>query len=305
MDIGELWTQLSPQLKPVLDFLDEHAKGIGAAVQGISLAWTIVAGILGASLFFFRHIYRFIFGEEKRQPPKPLTTDDLKEILSEYESRRPLGQPRSEPSRMPHPSELTHQEIDDITGKLSKFRELVKPQELSPDIFPKTVAVRVYKPDSRLEIVFPSTSFEKIFVAAFCLPHYLIFPSLAGSWLLGSISVVTPFSGLLGGAVGLILWITMNRRGIRINIRFDKKYHSYISPASYSRHKNFLDVSIKSEFLNQEWRSMVMVGAKQLSGQVSGESEAASRAPLLPFVNALKWKMNQPIEVARGVFVVP
>jgi hypothetical protein len=93
--------------------------------------------------------------------------------------------------------------------------------------------------------------------------------------------------------------------GIRINIRFDKKYHSYISPASYSRHKNFPDVSIKSEFLNQEWRSMVKVGAKQLSGQVSGESEAASRAPLLPFVNALKWKMNQPIEVARGVFVVP
>jgi hypothetical protein len=33
MDIGELWTQLSPQLKPVLDFLDEHSKGIVAAVQ--------------------------------------------------------------------------------------------------------------------------------------------------------------------------------------------------------------------------------------------------------------------------------
>jgi len=97
----------------------------------------------------------------------------------------------------------------------------------------------------------------------------------------------------------------MNLRGIRINIRFDKKYHSYISPASYSRHENFPDVSIKSEFLNQKWRSMIIVGARQLSEPVSGKSEAASREQLLPFVNALKWKMNQPIEVARGVFVGP
>jgi len=189
MDSGELWRQLSPQLKAVLDFLGDNEK----TVKGVGVAWVIVSTIFGGMFFLFRKI----FGDKKSQSLGPMSREEIGRIIEEYQNKL-KAEHRSKPSStMPQPSELTRQEIDDITAKLSKFREVVKPQKLSSDIFPKTIAVRVYEPTSRLEMVLASTSFERIFVAVFCLPHYLIFPSLAGSLVLDSLS-----GGTLAGRLG-------------------------------------------------------------------------------------------------------
>jgi len=191
----------------------------------ISNAWKGIAAIVA----FVTLVGGYIFASRSK-PTAPavnqvvvsLSADDLAALVQ---------------SRLPKAGKEVAQDgtVEEFRRSLeyiSAHRKLLEPPPLAVENFPKEMDVYDWTPGKVLKIRLPRPLGERVFEGLFCLPHYLIFPGLAGSILL---SWLTPeFSGYIGAAVGFAFWVRNNRRGAILKLDFEKKKYSFLSSASWT-----------------------------------------------------------------------
>jgi hypothetical protein len=179
--------------------------------------------------------------------------------------------------------------------QLSRLRSSLKPRELTPEVFPPDLDVLKFDPYGKFEIRSHMPMAMRIFWGLFCLPHYILF--------LGLIGVILFRSSLVGGIVGVLLWIWRNYLGSYVSINQTAKKYSLFMPAAVSWYNNSPEIKIQSIFKGNKWITTLLI-----ANQVVVERQSDTKIDykdLEEFTRSLKWRLGDIIEIAEGVFISP
>ena len=195
--------------------------------------------------------------------------------------------------------DLEKEDISQAINQLCSLRQKIKPPALNQGIIPNDLCIiGKFNPDGKLRISVPKSIYFRIFVAAFCLPHYLLFPEI----------IVRGFElPWFGGVMGFFLWLWRNWRGCYISISLSKERYSLVMPSAFSSHKGFPSIEIKSSREENQrktvWRTTFSIADQQIIERVSEKGPKID--DLETFTKSLQWRLGQPIKVGDGVYISP
>ena len=271
--------------------------------DGLNVLWAVAIGLATAALFFLRPIYRVVFKKpnEADKVPSPATVvihshdrgyfrDLIKQELEAKNEDLDFARAES-PAGV---SDVDSSVLFDALERLSTLRQKLRPQDLTPTIFPRDLDVIDFNKDGKFRIRSPVSNGARIFVGLFCLPHYLIFPELLGRWL------ISPWIGLI---VGGLLWLWRVRLGHYVSIDLSKEKHALVMPAAASWSDGFPSVELKSSYIENQWTTALTIAGLDVIERTSADEPDES--DLKEFSNSLKWRFRHQIEVAEGVYIAP
>jgi hypothetical protein len=285
-------------MKEILEFLNKYA-------GGLNLLWTVIAGLATASLFLLKPLYRYIFRDRNKQKDSSSTTTVVVQSFDRDYFRDMIKEEiRKERSDFAVTGDANQYENDSQTNEiqlfsaiehLSRLRKKLKPDDLSRNVFPHDLDVIEFNPSGKFKIRSRMSTGNRIFVALFCLPHYLIFPGFFGFPVFDSY--------IFGAIVGVGLWVWRNRLGAYVSIDIPKKKHALIMPAAASWMKRVPEIEVKSHYNNNIWKTDLLIGGETVIERETAKEQR--HEDLDKFVKALKWSLGSSIEIADGVYITP
>jgi hypothetical protein len=258
----------------------------------VANAWVIG----GAVVLIVGTVGGFLFAARRKRPPQGLTisTTDLATLLKLVQD---AGSKQTSTGGGDADAERFKQNLDYV----SRHRTLIQPVPLTSDAFPEELDVLDWKPGRFIVIRCVAPVSSRVFIGLFCLPHYLIFPGLFGSFALSGL--LHGFAGWLGAGAGLAFWVRNNRRGMTLKLDFRKKSYTIAHAAAFGTFPGMPRSVTLREGADGGVATLTLAVENQQLLKVP--SSPQSRAKLIQFANSLLWAMGRQIEVAPGVFFGP